>query len=154
MSLPAAKYRWELLEEMLFDVDMLGYEITNEWIARTAKHRWNARISNAEASRWIQSYLAAQRTPKSRTLYVLKRKGRTAAATWTVGQRTVDERRITRQFADDVKRTFKRAVQPDLIRIATINPRSRTSVEAKIDAIAEGALVMLVAACDGYLDGD
>src|SRR5262245_28912709 len=82
-------------------------------------------ISYSEASWYIQSYLAAQRKPKSKTLFLLKREGRTSKAVWSVGERSEDVRLRLSSFTGDMVRTVERALDPDLMRIVEINPRAR-----------------------------
>ncbi len=142
--------RWERLEEYLYDYDLSGKTFAAR---RYASERG---LPMKEASRDIQAHLSAQRTKKSRTLFVLKREPgrRTRNAVWSVGQRTVDVRALGQGFGDDVKAKFRRAVAPDIIRISQINKRAAKEAERKIDAIADGALKVLEAAVMGQLDDE
>jgi len=90
-------------------------------------------LTGAEASDLIRSYLAAQRGTRSQTKYVLHRSGRTSATTWTVGVRTSDAREVTGQFMGDFRHRLDIAVEPDLRRIAAVNPRAGRLVERAID---------------------
>jgi hypothetical protein len=67
--------------------------------------------------------------------------------------RTADARATSHQFFEDVKLRFHRAVEPDLDRIATMNPRARRKCEAIIDAVGDGAMRLLQVAVDG-IEGD
>ncbi len=142
--------RWERLEEYLYDYDLSGKAFAAR---RYAAERG---LPMNEASRDIQSHLSAQRSPKSKTLFVLKREPgrRTRNAIWSVGQRTADVRVLGRGFGDDVRAKFRRAVRPDILRIAQINKRAAKEAERKIDAIADGALKVLEAAVMGDLDDE
>lgn len=134
--------RWERLEEWLFDNDTKSFTVYE--LAEAFE------ITTSAASGLIQAYLYAQRLPDSTTLFVLKREGRTRAASWSVGQRVADARAIGQTLFDDVTVKVKRAYAPDLRRIAERNPRNARYAEAKIDAVMAGALTVLKAAVDGY----
>ena len=137
--------RWEKMEAWLFDQyeDRPG-TFTSKELAT------NLDVSNQEASRLIRSYLDAQRGGKASTLYVLKREGRTTNAVWSVGQRTVDARIIGHTLFEDVDAKIHRAFAPDLKRLAARNPRAARYVEAKLQAVVDGALVVLAAAVDAH----
>jgi hypothetical protein len=138
---------------------MADWRRLDEWLAKYMKlhHDFSAEVLGSslgvpswEASKLIQAYLAEQRKgEESQTQFVLKRRNRTRAAVWSVGEKTRDMRRILRQYEDDIRRTFWRAVEPDLQHIADINPLARKAVEAKIDTILEGAFKVLAATLDG-----
>lgn len=138
--------QWEQMEQWLFAYfdgePRPGARFTSVEIAVSAG------ISRAKASRWIKSYLEAQRRTGSTTLYVLKREGRTSKAMWSVGERTVDARVINRTVYDDIKTKLKKAWEPDLLKLAKRNPRAARFVEAKLFAVMDGALVVLAAALD------
>jgi hypothetical protein len=141
--------RWEQLEAWLFESNTFGGQFTNHDVAD------GLGVSSSEASTYLQSYLDAQRSTRSRTLYVIHRTGRTSTAVWQAGVRTADVRATSNQFFDDVKVRFVRAVEPDLARIAELNPRARRKCEAIIDAVGEGAMKLLQVAVDGIeVDGD
>lgn len=141
--------KWEQLEAWLFERRTFGGDMTNEDIAEALD------ISHSEASDYIQSYLDAQRSPHSRTLYVLHRTGRTSSAVWHVGERTADARATSHQYFDDVRHRFVRAVEPDLARIAEINPRAARKCKAIIEAVGDGAMRLLQVAVDGIdVDGE
>jgi hypothetical protein len=103
---------------------------------------------------FIQSYLDAQRSRRSRTLYVIRRQGRTSRSIWHVGVRTADARAASFQFFDDVRQRFLIAVEPDLTRIGQLNPRARRKCEAIVAAVGEGAMQLLRVAVDGIGDDD
>jgi hypothetical protein len=107
-----------------------------------------AGVSWAEASQCIQSYLGAQRSPRSRTKYVIKRSVgcRTSSAKWLVGQKSKDVRSRGLTFSSDVKNNARRAFEPDVRRIASINPGAARHAERVIDATLEGAMKVLEAA--------
>ena len=88
------------------------------------------RISGAQASALIQAYLEVQRRPKSPTLFVLSRRGRTSSAMWHAGQRSADVRSLTEQLLDDLAVKVNDALIPDLRRVANINPRAAHLAEA------------------------
>jgi hypothetical protein len=108
-------------------------------------------IGVGEASALIQDYLAAQRNPLQRTGYVLRREGRTRGAVWYVGHRTQDMRRRGEQFVDDTRCAVMRAFKPDLEAIGMANPRARVKAERAIEAMVDGALVVMAAAVDGAM---
>lgn len=131
--------RWERLEEYLFDHDKDGTDFSSrEYAAATG-------LDPEDASLDIQGYLTAQRGVRSRTLYVLRRKPgtRTFNARWAVGAKSRDARLVGRTFFDDTRARVLRAFKPDLIRIRAINPRAARQVEAQIDSVIEGALLVL-----------
>jgi len=132
--------RWERLEEWLFDHEL------DEFDSVAVAHGLG--VSNADASVFIQSYLDAQRSKASRTLYVLKRTGRTSAARWSVGQRTADARIIAGTLFSDVDTKVKRAFAPDLARLRERNPRAARYVEARLEAVIDHALQILAVSLD------
>jgi hypothetical protein len=135
--------KWERLEQWLFDTRTFGGAFTNHDVAAALD------VSPPEASTFIQSYLDAQRAKTSRTLYVLRRSGRTSSAVWQAGVRTADARAMSNQYFDDTRRRFKRALEPDLVAIAERNPRAARKCEAIIDAVGDGAMQLLRVAVDG-----
>ena len=137
--------RWEMLELFLFDHNKAGTRLTSR------EYATDADISPSEASDRIQAYLSAQRGPKSKTLYVLHRapNTRTSSAEWLVGIRTKDARDIGTAFQSDVLRKVKRAFEPDLRRLAVLNPRAARLAESQISGVVEGALKVLEAAAKG-----
>lgn len=94
-------------------------------------------ISGADASEWIQNYLTAQRGKRAQTRYVLHRQARTTAAVWTIGKRTKDARKRLSQFGDDVNATIRRAVRPDIHRLAEVNPRAARAVDVVLDPLLD-----------------
>jgi hypothetical protein len=138
---------WEELESWLFESNTFGGQFANADVAK------GLGVGSYTATRYIQSYLGAQRRPKSRTLYVLHRSDRTTRAVWHVGVRAADVRATSHQFFDDTKRRFTRALEPDLARVAALNPRARRKCEAIIEAVGEGAMRLLQVAVDGIDDG-
>jgi hypothetical protein len=94
-------------------------------------------IDTTDASEWIQRYLAAQRSSRSQTKYVLHRQDRTSAAVWTIGKRTKDARARVAQFGDDVQATIRRAVRPDIHRLAEVNPRLARAVDEVLDPLLD-----------------
>lgn len=144
--------RWERFEAWLFD----------DWLEGPRAHRGftnldvaaGMHLAPAEASRMIAAYLDAQRGKNSNTLYVLKRTGRTSTAVWSVGHRTADARVIGDTLFKDVRVKVLRAFRPDLERLEAKNPRAARYAEAKIAAVMDGALQVLAAAVDTYMDDD
>lgn len=132
--------RWERLEAWIFDHE--AEEFTNLDVAK------GLGITPQNASLLIRSYTTAQRSPESRTLYVLKRNGRTSAAIWSVGQRTEDAHMICGTLFEDVSVKVHRAFKPDLQRLEARNPRAARYVEAKLEAVIDGALKVLAASLD------
>jgi hypothetical protein len=132
--------RWERLEEFLVDHDTETFSVYD--IAA------GMGVTVETASDLIQSYLGAQRAVNPRTLYVLKREGRTRSATWSVGQRTTDARIISNVLFDDVQVKVHRAWKHDLDRLKEKNPQAARYVEAKLVAVVDGALQMLAVALD------
>jgi len=142
--------KWEQFEEFLFEVAPLGGCIGPSTAIAPVLGE-----TPAETSQIIQAYLDAQRSQTSRTLYVLRREGRTKSAIWYSGVRTADVRAIGHEYFEDVQKKFLRALQPDLTRVAARNPRAAKKCEAIIVAVGEGALTVLRAAVDGIdLEGD
>src|SRR5262249_5161557 len=127
--------RWEQLEEWLYDTEPDTF--TSHDVAA------GLHVSYGEASEFISAYLEAQRAENSRTLFVLKRSGRTSAAIWSYGDRVVDARAISRTLRDDVHVKVLHAFAPDLRRLATRNPRAAKRVERVIRSVVDGALVVL-----------
>lgn len=143
----ARRARWEVLEEWLFDRQVESFTAVQLGA--------DLGIPTREATRYIQAYLIAQRRPTdpdgnplSRTLYVLKREGRTSSSVWSVGQRKVDARVIGETLFQDVRCKIERAFEPDLKRLAQRNPRLARFTQAKIAAVMDGALVVLASALD------
>jgi len=134
--------RWQRLERWLSAHE--GERFTVHKLAKSM------RIEVRQASRLIQSYLAAQRGGHAATLYVLKREGRTRSAVWSVGQRAGDVRQVGHTLFSDVVAKTKRGFAPDLQRIAEINPRAASLVESKIEAVMTGALTVLAASVDSF----
>lgn len=134
--------KWEQFEAWLFEHLPLGGRIgSNRDLAEAAD------ITPAEASAWIASYLDAQRSKKATTLYVLRRGGgRTTNAEWWSGVRSADAGAVGHMYFDDTRAKFRRAVEPDLRRIAARNPRAAKRCATLIDAISDGAMRVLQAA--------
>lgn len=101
--------------------------------------------SEAQATRYIQNYLNAQRRKDSQTRYVLKRKGRTKRAVWSVGERTRDAHSLTAQLGSDIQRRIERAIEPDIRRIATLNPRAVNPILNGITPLIDGMVQMIQA---------
>jgi hypothetical protein len=133
--------RWQNVEAYL-DTLPAGGSFTSRDYASYANVPW------PEASQCIQAYLDAQRSPKSRTKYVLQRArgSRTSTAKWLVGQKSKDVRARGLSFSSDVKNNALRAFEPDLRRIATINPGAARRAERVIDATLDGAMKVVEAA--------
>ena len=141
--------KWEQLEEWFYESMPTGGRFTNaDVLARFGLE------SGREATLMIQSHLRAQRSPRVRTLFVLRRHGRTATVVWVVGVRTVDARATSNQFFDDVRHRFVAALAPDLAAIAALNPRAARRCRRIIEAIGEGAIPLLRVAVDGIEDDD
>jgi len=139
---------WEQLEEWIFENHPTGGAFSNRELASRLG------VSRRQASRLIRRYTDAQRRPRSRTLYVLHRNGRTSRAVWRFGIRTADMRGIGGQYFDDVQQKFHRAVEPDLRRIAALNPRAARQCEAIIEAVGDSAMRLLQVAVGGAITAD
>jgi hypothetical protein len=124
--------RWEDLEEFLFDHDMDQTEFTCGQIADKMG------VSRPTASALIQNHLNAQTSPKSHTLFVLTRTGRTKAAVWHVGARSDDVRSLGRQVGDDFRCRLERHIEPTLSRIGQRNPRALPAAKAVAKGIDAG----------------
>ena len=124
--------RWRQLDEHLYETGALGLVFNSAALAD------DLGLSTPDASALIQAYLNAQRGAESKTRYLLRREGRTRAATWHVGVRTKDVRLHIGQFASDVRRRVERAIEPDLRRALTLNPRATHVVGYGMDAIELG----------------
>jgi len=138
-------FRWERLEQYLFDHEKLGSNFSVHEYADAEG------MDAAEGSIDIQNYLRAQRGPKSKTLFVLRRmpKTRTRTARWAVGIKTKDARLVGDAFANDVRTKVMRAVRPDLLRLRTINPRTGKLAESQITALIDHMLPLLEMAANG-----
>lgn len=101
--------------------------------------------STRDASAYITAHVNAQRGPKARTKYVLRREGRTRAAVWHVTRRDADSPKLARQCMDDITVKIKEALVPDLHRLAAINPKAAPLVNALTSAF-EANLHLLEAA--------
>lgn len=134
--------RWETVERFIDVHGLLSDSFTS------AEYAASEGVSGAVASIYIQAHLDAQRGPRSRTKYVLKRMAgtRTRNARWSVGERAKDVRGLGLAFSNDVKLKWMRAVEPDIRRIAAINPLAARRAEIIIDATLDGALKVLEAA--------
>lgn len=135
--------------------DLTKWEALEAWIFNNEEEPFTARelatstgISTEQATVAIQAYLDAQRREHSNTLYVLKRDGRTVASVWSIGHRTADAKAIGGTLFEDVAVKVRRAFKPDLERLAAKNPRAAKYAEQKIEAVVEGALVVLASAVD------
>lgn len=135
-------FKWEQLEVHLFDREALGEEFNCPALAD------DLGITRREATSLIQCYLSAQRRPNSRTLFVISRQGRTAAAVWHVGVRSRDVRLLTRQCLSDMGVKVTASLEPDLRRMAGLNPRCSRLAEAMTNAFAAN-LKLLAAGLDG-----
>ncbi len=127
MSLPV----WLVFEQEVLDQLGVGASFSAVSIAQEYG------IDGKDASEWIQRYLSAQRSPKSQTKYMLHRQARTTAAVWTIGARTKDARDRLGQFGDDIITTLRRAVRPDIHRLAEVNPRAARVVGAALDPLLD-----------------
>lgn len=133
---------WKSVEQFIRDNLDVGDTFTSRDYAAAMG------LSHATASRYIQGHLDAQRGPKATCRYVLKRLPgtRTKSAVWSVGDRVRDVRTIGIAFSSDTKAKWMRAVEPDIRRIAAVNPRAARNAENVIDAVFDGALKVLEAA--------
>jgi hypothetical protein len=142
--------RWERLEEYLSERELVGGEFT------ARKYAKDMEFDQVVEATWdIQAYLNAQRSAKSTTEYVLRRRTgtRTCNARWIVGTKSDDARGIGKGLHSDTRRRVQRAFRPDLERIKALNPRAAKLVSAQIDAVIDGALKILEVAAQGYQDG-
>lgn len=138
MSLPA----WKSIEIYIDKNLAVGSTFTSRDYAASVG------VSSAIASRHIQSYLTAQRGADATCKYILKRQPgtRTRNAVWSIGDRARDIRVLGLGFSNDTKTKWKRAVEPDIRRIAAVNPLAARRAEILIDAVFDGALKVLEAA--------
>lgn len=140
--------KWEHLEQWIAENDIENGSFTSVDLAHGLE------ITRPEASELIQFYLIAQRGRRSKTLYVLRREGLTRNARWHVGIRTTDARGVGQQLFGDVTVKFRRAVEPDLKRIARRNPLAAHQCETIIEAVGEGVMRILQVAVGGAPEGD
>lgn len=140
----SGKPRWEVLEDWLIESE------ATEFTAHTLAAALGCDVG--EASALINSHLGAQRGARSRTLFVIKRRGRTRSAVWSAGERTVDVRALNATVFDDIRVKVGQAWQPDVERIAALNPRTARRVALTLDSVLNGALVMMANALDGAAD--
>jgi len=143
----------------LLEMQMSRWERLEKWLSKHQIKRFTAeQLADSlgepvsEASAMIQSYLGAQRREGSAAVYHLRREGRTRAASWYVGDRMADVRATGGTLLKDMTTKAKHAYALDLKHIAARNPRARPYVEAKIEAVLAGALVVLQQAVDFYGD--
>jgi hypothetical protein len=130
--------RWEILENYVSNQGGVGLAFNNAALA------YDLGVSTWEASNMIQAYQEVQRLPRSQTLYVIHRTGRTRNAVWHVGASTADARTMSHQQVDDFGTRLIRAWEPDLVRMGIINPRSNQVVGAIIN-VAQANLQLLAA---------
>ena len=138
--------RWLELEEWLIEHE--GEEFT---VAPRPAQTWQGVLCLSEemgihtttATRLVQGYLLAQRGPKSETVYMLKRRGRTKNAVWSFGKRVYDAQQLDRVLYEDVLVKVHRDWKPDMKRLAELNPKLAKRYERKVEALLGGALVML-----------
>lgn len=135
---------WEELEEYLFDREALGEMFNTHALAAD----WKVPVRDAQ--RYIASYQRAQRSPKSKTLFVLYRQAgtRTSSTMWCVGTHASDARAVGAQAADDFKHRVDTFTRPVLERIGVLNPRAIPAAKAAVHGL-EASIEMLVALLDG-----
>lgn len=145
----------------LLDLRVPRWRRMEEWLTLREPGEFNARqlaldlgIDTPEASGLISAYVGRQRNPHADTLYVLKREGRTTAAVWSVGHRRKDANTMRYMLFDDVLVKVRRAFEPDMRRLAALNPRQAQYVEEKIEVVTEGAMKVLASAVDGAFARD
>ena len=138
------KTRWERLEEWLIDHEDAHFDAH-----QLAK---SMRVPVGEASNLISGHLTAQRGKKSKTLFVLKRQGRTRNAVWSVGERTADAHLINQTLFTDIDVKIRKAFAPDLNALKARNPRAARRVELTLSAVVDGALAVMAAALNGVND--
>ena len=96
------------------DEDLTRWEIMEHWLDHWQDENGHSpfscrdlaasmAISTPEATGLIQAYQHEQTRTKSRTQFVIERKGRTRAAIWTVGTRKKDMQRLNRTYFDDIE---------------------------------------------------
>lgn len=149
--------RWEWLEEWLIEHE--GIDFT---VAPRPAQAWQGVIclsedmgvSTTTATLLVQGYLLAQRGPKSETMYMLKRKGRTRNAVWSAGKRVLDAEKLDRELYEDIIVKVNRAWTRDVKRLAELNPKLVRRYERKVEALMGGALVMLRTVLDDGLGGE
>jgi hypothetical protein len=132
--------RWEILEALFLRLGITSNNrFMNDWVAVQLG------VSTTEATEYIQSYLAAQRAKTSNTLFVLKRMPgtRTANAQWAIGQRQYDAKLVTKAFSSDIKCRFMLAIEPDLNRMAAINPQAAQQAQTKINTIVNSVVPLI-----------
>lgn len=135
--------RWEHLEQWIHkqvkvdDKKIATFQFTARDLAA------DCGIEMWEATGQIQSYLRAQRRENPTTLYALRREGRTRGAVWGVARRVAQARVINETLLDDVVTKVNRGWQPDMKRLALLDPDNAIYVERKIESVMTGALVVL-----------
>lgn len=137
---------WLTFEEEVLDQKGVGESFSAVSLANELG------IDGTEASSWIDNYLSAQRGKRAQTRYVLHRQGRTTAAVWTIGRRSKDANARLGQFGDDIQATMRRAVRPDIHRLAEINPRLAQRVDKALDPLIDsiGTIVTSVMLAVGW----
>lgn len=128
-------HRWQILERWIDQNNLRSFSVYD--VAR------EMRIDTTAGSSLINAYTIAQRGRKARTKYTLRRTGRTRSATWHVAKVGADAREIGLTFYDDVNTTARRAFEPDLKRLAALDPSTAQACEQMIDAVISGAITVL-----------
>ena len=139
------------------DEDLTRWEIMEHWLDHWQDENGHSpfscrdlaasmAISTPEATGLIQAYQHEQTRTKSRTQFVIERKGRTRAAIWTVGTRKKDMQRLNRTYFDDIEVKAHRGLEPTLRRIAALNPQLAKEVEQTLDGALQGAFMVMKAA--------
>lgn len=142
--------QWERLQKYLDDHNKQGTDFD------CAEYAAKIQLSHHEASADIQAYLYEQRRVSSEALYVLRRVPgtRTRGARWAVGMRTHDVALVGVAFYDDVVRKAERGLEPDLRRIAEINPRAARKTRLMVSQVLGPAMQLLAAAVQSDLEED
>lgn len=134
---------------------MTQWEILENWIV--VNGRANGHFTAEEvaldlgeptyfATRLIQSYINVQTRPGSPTAYILHREGRTRAAVWHAGDRTLDGDMLTTQENDDMRWRYDHFTKPSLDRLVDINPAT-----APLVAVYETAFEFVLNQLDAML---
>jgi hypothetical protein len=136
--------RWEKVEQWIGANALIDGDFNNASLAA------GLGIPTGTATDYIQAYLHEQNRHGSRTLYLLRRTGRTTGTIWHVGQRTSDARGLGKQTADDFQRRFHRCIKPALVRIEALNPRAATAAQTIMSMLNYSIRQLAEVLEDGY----
>ena len=140
--------KWEQLEEWIIAEELAGGDGSGWFTCAAVAEGFE--VPGWQASRMIEAYLDAQRSPRVDTQLVIRRMPgtRTANTRWLVGATSRGAEAMGEQWASDAQRRFEREITPTLAAIGKANPRALRKAEAVVGAI-EASLELIGAMLDG-----